>query len=148
MKSSNSILLYGIILLLATGLTVLSLRFVRPADCQQLCDAPEQSPCPRGACRFGEQRAGLPLPVLIDDMGGSSPTSGWGILGPEDLPNPLTFVLDVLFYSVLLGLFRYIIQVLRGRERPLKLTEIMPLLAFLLVFILVGFILYRPFLSR
>lgn len=44
-----------------------------------------------------EQRAGFPLPVLVDDPGGGSPTNGWGILGPEDFLNPVTFILDTLF---------------------------------------------------
>ena len=148
MKALNSVFLYGIIVLLATGLSLLSLRFVRPADCQRVCDAPEQAPCPSGACRAGEQRAGLPLPVLVDDPGGSSPTGGWGKLGAEDIPNPLTFFLDILFYSVLLWLAWSIIQVVRGKERPPELKVILPTLAVLLAYLLVGFILYRPFLRR
>jgi len=148
MKSSNSILLYGVIILLATGLSLLSLRFVRPADCQRLCDAPAESPCPSGACRAGEQRAGFPLPVLVDDPGGGSPTSGWGILGPEDLPNPMTFFINILFYSVLLLSAWTMIQVVRGKEQLPKHTAILSALALLLAILLAGFFLYRPFLNR
>jgi hypothetical protein len=118
MKQSGSFILYGVIILLAIGLTLASLRYVRPLDCQRFCDLPEQVPCPSGSCRAGEQRAGFPLPLVIDSGAGSSPTSGWGKLGPEDLPNPVTPVLDVLFYSVLLWLLWKIIRVLLGKEKP------------------------------
>jgi hypothetical protein len=64
-------------------LTVLSLRFMRPLDCLQVCDDSEGVPCTTGVCRVGEQRAGLPLPIQVDDPGGGSPTGVWGILGPE-----------------------------------------------------------------
>src|SRR5512136_1864650 len=118
MKPSKAIIVYGVIILLAIGFTVVSLGFVRPVDCQRLCDVPERASCPNGSCRATEQRAGLPLPVLIDDPGGGSPTSGWGILGPEDLPNPVTFVLDVLFYGILFRFTWYVIQLVRGEEQP------------------------------
>ncbi len=93
---------YLFIFLLATGLTLASLLYVRPANCTSFCGEAIQAKCPPGSCLAGEQRAGFPLPVRIDDPGGGSPTSGWGILGPEDLPNPFTFLLDVAFYSLLL----------------------------------------------
>jgi hypothetical protein len=117
MKLSNSFVIYGIILLLAIGLTIASLRYVRPKNCQQFCDLPEQLTCPSGSCRSGEQRAGFPFPIIIDNGAGSSPTSGWGKLGPEDLPNPVTPVLDVLFYSVLLWLLWKIIRMLMGKKK-------------------------------
>jgi hypothetical protein len=147
MKPSKAIIVYGVIVLLAIGFTVVSLRFVRPVDCQRLCGAPEQASCPNGSCRAREQRAGLPLPVLIDDPGGGSPTSGWGILGPEDIPNPVTFVLDVLFYGVLLRLFWYVIQVIR-KDQPLELLAIVLSLAVVLTGLLLGLLLYWPFLTR
>ncbi len=117
MKPSNNYIIFGVITLLAIGLTIASLRYVRPLNCQRLCDLPEQLPCPSGACRLGEQRAGFPLPIVIDNGAGSSPTSGWGKLGPEDLPNPLTPVLDVVFYGVLLWFIWKILRVLLGKEK-------------------------------
>ena len=107
--------------LLAIGLTFASLGHVRPTDCNRLCGAPDGAPCPSGACRIGEQRAGWPLPVVVDTPGGGSPTGGWGILGPEYPPIPLPFLLDTLFYSVLLWLISYILQIVRGRPLPLRL---------------------------
>ncbi len=148
MKPAKLIILYGVIILLAIGLTAISLKFVRPVNCQSFCDVPEQAPCPRGSCRPGEQRAGLPLPVLVDDPGGGSPTSGWGILGPEDLPNPVTFVLDVLFYSGLLWLIGYVTRVIRGKEQPVELVAIVLPLALVLACLLLGFFLYQPVLAR
>jgi len=147
MKPTKAIILYGVIVLLAIGFTVVSLGFIRPVDCHRWCDAPEQASCPNGSCRPGEQRAGLPLPVLIDDPGGGSPTSGWGILGPEDLSNPVTFVLDVLFYGVLLRLFWYVIQIIR-KDQPLELLAIVLSLAVVLTGLLLGLLLYWPFLTR
>lgn len=153
MKPLNSILSFGVIILLAIGLTVVSLRFVRPVDCQTFCEAPEEAPCPSGSCRSGEQRAGLPLPILVDSGGGSSPTGGWGRLGPEDLPNPVTPVLDVLFYSLILWLIMYIIRVIRGKEKPRRslrqeFLSIILLLVLVLACLMAGFLLYRPFLTR
>jgi hypothetical protein len=148
MKPSKATILYSGIIVLAVGLALVSLEFVRPVDCQRFCDAPEQTPCPSGACRPGEQRAGLPLPVLVDDPGGGSPTGGWGILGPEDLPNPMTFGLDVLFYGALLWLMWNTIQVIRGKKRPLEFIAVMLPLALVLACLLLGFLLYRPFLTR
>jgi len=81
-------------------------------------------------------------------MGGSSPTSGWGILGQEDLPNPLTFFLDILFYSGFLFLAWTMIRVLQGKERPPELKATLSALALLLVILLVGFYLYLPYLNR
>lgn len=148
MKSLISFLPYSVIILVGIGLTILSLRFVRPINCQTLCDLPEGSACPIGSCRFGEQRAGLPLPVLVDDLGGSSPTGGWGKLGPEDLPNPMTFMLDVLFYSLLFWPIWYIIRVIRDFETPLDFLAVALPLAVVLAIMLLGFFLYRSTLSR
>lgn len=147
MKRWKAIILYAAIISLAIALSIVSLRFVRPEDCQRLCDAPERASCPSGSCRAGEQRAGLPLPVLVDNPGGSSPTGGWGILGPEDLPNPLTFVLDVLFYGALLWLAWYTIQVIRGKELLEFIAVLLPA-AVVLALLLFGFLLYRPLLTR
>ncbi len=153
MKPPTSVLQYGLILLLAISFTVVSRKFIRPQDCQTFCDAPEDLPCPSGSCRAGEQRAGFPLPMVIDTGTGSSPTGGWGKLGPEDLPNPLTPVLDVLFYSVLLWLVWYMIRVILGKEqlRPGNRQEVVMVafpLAFLMVCLILGLYLYWPILVR
>ena len=136
-----------VIILLATGLTLLSRSFVRPVDCHSLCGEPAGAVCPTGACRMYEQRAGLPLPFLVDAPGGGSPTNGWGILGEEDLPNPLFFLLDVGFYSLLLWLIRYIVRRRRGKA-SLELLAILLPSGLLLAVLIAGFLFYRPFLSR
>lgn len=148
MRPLKAILLFSAFLVLATGLTVASLGFVRPVNCQRFCDASRQTPCPPGACRNGEQRAGLPLPVFIDNSGGSSPISGWGILGPEDLPNPVTFILDVFFYAVLLTFVGYIITIVHRKESQVELLAIVLPLAVVLLGLLGGLVAYWPFLNR
>ena len=118
--------------LLAIGLTILSFRYIQPADCFRLCGASDGTPCPPGACRFGEQKAGWPFPVFVDAPGGGSPTGGWGMIGPEDIPIPGPLILDVLFYSMLLWLTFYIIQRVRRQAFPLKFIMAMLLLNFVL----------------
>ena len=113
--------IFGVVYaLLAIGLTVLSFRYLQPKDCYRLCGAPEGMPCPSGACRFGEQKTGWPFPAFVDAPGGGSPTGGWGMLGPEDIPIPGPLILDVLFYSTLLWLAFYLIQRVRRQPLPLK----------------------------
>ena len=113
--------IFGIVnALLAIGLTVVSFRYVQPVDCYRFCGASEGKPCPTGACRWGEQKAGWPLPAFVDAPGGGSPTDGWGLLGPEDLPLPGPLILDTLFYSVLVWLVLYIVQFVRGQVLPLR----------------------------
>ncbi len=81
-------------------------------------------------CRIGEQRAGWPLPVLIDSPGGGSPTNGWGKLGPEDPPIISTFLLDTLFYSILLWVAFSIVRAVRRQALPMKLMAVsLPLTA-------------------
>ena len=147
MPRLNSKLIAIVIILLATGLTLLSRSFVRPVNCHSLCGEPQGAVCPTGACRMYEQRAGLPLPFLVDAPGGGSPTNGWGILGEEDLPNPLLFLLDVGFYSLLLWLFRYIVRLRRG-QATLELLAILLPSGLLLAVLIAGFLFYQPFLSR
>ena len=96
---------------LAIGLTVLSFQYVQPKNCYRFCEA--SGPCPSGACAFGEQKAGWPIPAFVDNPGGGSPTGGWGVLGPEDPPLGIPMILDVLFYSVELWMVMYVIQFLR-----------------------------------
>jgi hypothetical protein len=147
MPHLNSKFVAIVIILLATGLTLLSRSFVRPVNCHSLCGEPAGAVCPTGACRMYEQRAGLPLPFLVDAPGGGSPTSGWGILGEEDLPDPLIFLLDVGFYSLLLWLIRYIVRLRRGKA-SLELLAILLPSGLLLAVLIAGFLLYRPFLAR
>lgn len=136
---------FGIVnALLAIGLALLSLTYVRPRDCSRLCEPPEPLLC--GTCEIGEQKAGWPLPFFVDMPGGGSPVSGWGRLGPEDLPNPVTFILDVLFYSILLWPISYILQVVRGKKFPLGLIVLaLPLTAILAAFLWLIYILFGPF---
>jgi hypothetical protein len=147
MQRIHSKIVATVIILLAIGLTLLSRSFVRPVNCHSLCGEPAGAVCPTGACRMYEQRAGLPLPFLIDAPGGGSPTNGWGILGEEDLPDPFIFLLDVGFYSLLLWLIRYIVRVIRGKT-AVKLLAIVLAPAVLLAFLIAGFLFYRPFLAR
>ena len=105
--------------MLAIGLTVLSFRYVQPEDCTSFCG--EQTPCPTGSCRFGEQKAGWPFPAFVDYPGGGSPTSGWGHVGPEDPPIPAPMIADVLFYSILSWIVVAIIQFFSRQVVPLKL---------------------------
>jgi hypothetical protein len=82
------------IILLATGFTLMSLFFVYSQN--------------------GHQSAGFPVPV-VRDMGGGSPLSGSGVLGPEDfsfLPC-LSIPLNVMLYSALLWPMQKVI--FRGR---------------------------------
>ena len=148
MKNLHSVLLYGAIFILAAGLTLASLMYIRPAVCERACGEPEGAPCPSGACRIGEQRAGFPLPVWIDDPGGGSPTSGWGKLGPEDPPNPLFFLADLLFYSILLWLVWRTVQLFRDRARPRALLVLTPLLVILAACLIVAFSIERSFAAR
>jgi hypothetical protein len=71
------------IILLAIGLTFVSLFFVYTQN--------------------GLQSAGFPVPVIRDHIG-SSPISGWGRLGPEDISLLPCFSipLNVMFYSAIL----------------------------------------------
>jgi hypothetical protein len=147
MSHPNSKLVVILIILLAIGLTLLSRSFVRPVNCSSLCGEPEGAVCPTGACRIYEQRAGLPLPFLIDAPGGGSPTNGWGILGEEDLPDPLIFLLDVGFYALLLWLIRYAVRVIRGKATVELLAILLPS-GVLLAFLIAGYLFYRPFLAR
>lgn len=130
-------------LLLAIGLTVLSFRYVEPKDCYRLCGAEEGMPCPAGGCRFGEQKAGWPIPAFVDAPGGGSPTGGWGLLGPEDLPLGMPMILDVLFYSILIWLAVYIIGLIQGQMLDPKLILLaLPINALLAVFLWMFYLLF------
>jgi len=126
--------------LLAIGLTVLSFRYVQPKDCYRAWGGSEGIPYPAGACSFGKQKGGWPWPAFVDSPGGGSPTSGWGLLGPEDPPDFVPLLLDVLFYSLIVWLALYIIQFVRRRTVPLRLIiTTLPLNFFLVIFLCIFF---------
>ena len=105
--------------IVAIGLTVLSFQYVQPKNCYNFCEASRT--CLKGFCYFGDQKAGWPIPVIVDAGGGGSPTTGWGVLGNEDLPHPIWMMADVLFYSILVWLVLYAIQFFRHQAFSLKL---------------------------
>jgi hypothetical protein len=107
--------------ILAIGLTVTSFQYVQPKNCYYFCEASEGKSCLKGSCATGEQKAGWPFPAFIDAPGGGSPTDGWGLLGPEDLPLPIPMIQDVLFYSILVWSVLYVIQFFRHQAISLKL---------------------------
>ena len=118
--------------MLAIGLTVVSFQYVQPKNCYRLCGTEAGKPCPTGSCNFGEQKAGWPIPVFVDAPGGGSPTGGWGLLGPEDLPLPIPIILDVLFYSLLFWLALYLIKLIQRQEPSYRLVFATLLLNFFL----------------
>jgi hypothetical protein len=129
MKTSPYFLL-AVNAILAIGLTVISFQYVQPKNCYNFCDASRT--CPKGFCYFGDQKAGWPIPVIVDAGGGGSPTDGWGVLGNEDLPHPIWMIADVLFYSILVWIVLYVIQYFRHQAFSLKLFLVsLPLSAFL-----------------
>ncbi|MBD1917974.1 MULTISPECIES: hypothetical protein [Cyanophyceae] len=109
MTSRNLLARKGIkitlIILMSVGLTIASLRYKQPAHCETLCR--DAQFCQIGQCRFGEQKAGFPLP-FVQDAEANSPTSGWGKVGLEDyIYGSLgAFALNVAFYSLTLWLFQ------------------------------------------
>jgi hypothetical protein len=75
---TNPYFLLTVNAVLAVGLTVLSFRYIQPEHCNHFCDPSYGTPCPKGSCYFGDQKAGWPFPVFVDHPGGGSPTGGWG----------------------------------------------------------------------
>ena len=123
-------------LLLTFGLTLLSFRYVQPKDCYRFCDVEEGVPCPAGSCRVGEQKAGWPIPVFTDAPSPSSPLLESGILGVDDYPHPLSMLLTVLFYSMLVWLVIFIIGLIRNQMLDPKLILLaLPMNAALAVFL-------------
>ena len=108
--------------LLTLALTFLSFQYIRPKDCYRTCLSLSGESCSTGGCRTGEQKAGWPLTVFVDNPGGGSPTSGWGLLGYEDPPLYIPLIVDTLFYSLLVWLLLYGIQIIRNQALPLKLV--------------------------
>jgi hypothetical protein len=91
-----------LIFLIGVCLTFASLRYVQPANCNQMC---VQQPCSSGTCKLGEQTAGFPFPFVRDQESnfGSSPPQGWGRVGFEDYLDPdiKAFSFNILFYSAI-----------------------------------------------
>ena len=135
-----------IIVVLAVGLTIASLQFIRPAQCQRVCVEPAQAPCPDGACRYRQQRAGFPLPMLQDAEPGGSPLGGLGTLGPEDYENihPLAFFGNVLFYAAAFWLLGQLPHTLRNITARHVWVRLLPALVYVGAGLLVGFVSYRP----
>ena len=106
--------------LLTIGLTILSFRYIEPKNCYRPCGGVEGEPCPLGGCNFGVQKAGWPLPVFVDDPGGGSPTGGWGLLGPEDPALLTPLVLDIGFYSLMVWLALWLMQLIPRKLLPVK----------------------------
>jgi hypothetical protein len=131
-------------LLLTIGFTVLSFRYVQPKDCYSFCGG-EQLPCPTGSCRFGEQKAGWPFTVFVDNPGGGSPTGGWGLLGPEDPPLVMPMLLTVLFYSMLVWLVIFTIGLIRNQMLDPKLILLALPMNVLLAAVLWGYGWYPGF---
>jgi hypothetical protein len=99
--------------------------------------------CLPGGCRFGEQKAGWPILVFVDAPGGGSPTGGWGLLGPEDLPLVVPMILDVLFYSIVVWLAVYIIGLIQGQKLDPKLILLaLPMNALLAAFLWMFYLLF------
>jgi hypothetical protein len=131
--------------ILAIGLTVISFQYVQPKNCYYFCDPSYILPCPKGSCYFGDQKAGWPIPVFVDYPGGGSPTDGWGVLGNEDLPHPISMIADVLFYSILVWIVLYVIQFFRHQAFSLKLfLASLPLNAFLGACLWVFYLIFIP----
>ncbi|MBD2054681.1 hypothetical protein H6F88_01320 [Oculatella sp. FACHB-28] len=116
---ARRVTLIALTILTGIGLTLASLRYKQPAICQELCTGAQ--PCQVGQCKFGEQRAGFPIPFVRDAEGGS-PTSGWGKVGAEDYfyADLRGFALNVAAYSLALGLFQrlvgWLLRSLQGRR--------------------------------
>ncbi len=70
--------------------------------------------------------------------------SGWGRLDAGDLPNPFTFVLNVLFYSVLLRLLWRMLWLARSTEKTRALRAMVPMVVLVLLCLIMGFLSYRP----
>jgi hypothetical protein len=136
----------SIIIVLAVGLTIASLQFIRPVQCQRVCVEPAQAPCPDGACRFREQRAGFPFPMVQDGESGGSPTGGEGTLGAEDYENIslLAFFGNVLFYGMAFWLLVQLPHALRSITARHMWVRLLPALVYVGAGVLVGFVSYRP----
>lgn len=153
MRTWSSAIRRAVILVLAVGLTIGSLRYGRPVFCLGMCALPAGMPCPCGACRFGEQRAGFPLPLVWDNYGGGSPLHMMGRVGSEDVLNAFpavlfNFVLDVLFYSALLSLVWRIPALMRSQEKLWAVVAVMYLLIVVAIGLIAGYFSYRDIPSQ
>jgi hypothetical protein len=84
-----------VVLIFALGLTRLSFAYqgYQQVNAGNLCGVHQDEPC-----MVRLSTAGLPLRYMVDQLG----TSAMGVLGFEDLLI-VPFVLDVLFYALILG---------------------------------------------
>jgi hypothetical protein len=95
-----------LIFLLGVGLTLASLGYKEPFNCDLGCEP-------------GEQTAGFPFPFVRDQARrlGESPTSDWGRVGLEDFDSwdikPFSF--NILFYSAIVGTLTLLRKSLRTR---------------------------------
>ncbi len=69
-------------------------------------------------------------------------------MGSEDIPNPFYFFLDVLFYISSFWLIERVIQIMRGKERLVELKAMWLPWAVWLACLLLGVLLYLPFLIQ
>lgn len=108
MKRQHIVLL--IMVSVAITLTVVSTRFVYPVGCRTM------------RCPDATLTAGFPLPVY-KDITGSSPTSGWGTLGPEEFMLEF-FLLNVGLYTGFFWLIWWMVRAAvqrvhhAGRDAP------------------------------
>ncbi len=115
MQSSNSILGYLALILLAIALTVTSTMYARSAFCDE-----------SGYCH---PQAGFPLPI-VQDQTGDAPASSDGIIDSSDYRDVDTssFIIDFLFHAALLLFIWTAVRVIGGKTKPLALLPTVPLL--------------------
>ncbi|HEX8684055.1 MAG TPA: hypothetical protein VF707_17170 [Ardenticatenaceae bacterium] len=115
MKSSNSILGYLALIVLAIALTIASTMYARTAYCDE--------------SRYCYPQAGFPLPIVRDQTG-DTPTGGDGIINSSDYLDVDTssFIIDLLFHAALVLFIWTAARVMRGKTKPLALLPIVPLL--------------------
>lgn len=102
-------------ILLAVGLTFVSLGYKHNADCTGMC---AESLCETTACQR-VTGVGFPLPMIID-QGGGSPLSGIGKIGEEDFfPALFLFLalINVAIYVILLNVGWSFIMYLQRRSK-------------------------------
>lgn len=137
-----------VIAALAIGATVTSLQFTRPLGCRQVCQEPAEAPCPDGACRFKEPRAGFPFPMVRDANPDLPTGSGTiGTLGEEDYGysfNLLAFGGNVLFYGAILWLLAQAPRVLLTPTTRHERRRLLAAIGWVGLGVLSGVQSYRP----
>ncbi|AVH68079.1 hypothetical protein NPM_6711 [Nostoc sp. 'Peltigera membranacea cyanobiont' N6] len=84
--------------LLGIPFVILSLWYHNPPTPGCSCF---REPCPANQCIGDSLTAGFPFPIVHDDDAGS-PVDGWGTIGVEDTINLRAFLLDALFYGLII----------------------------------------------